>query len=79
MYAKLMFGSMKNKVACCFLIAKSCLTLLRPHGLQPARLLCPWDFLGKNTGVDCHFLLQGIFITQSLNLRLLHCQWILYC
>ena len=30
---------------------------LRPHGLQPARLLCPWDFPGKNTGVGCHFLL----------------------
>ena len=28
------------------------------HGLQPARLLCPWDFPGKNTGVGCHFLLQ---------------------
>ena len=32
---------------------------LRPHGLYPARLLCPWDFSGKNTGVGCHFLLQG--------------------
>ena len=31
---------------------------LRPHGLQPAKLLCPWDFPGNNTGVDCHFLLQ---------------------
>ena len=30
---------------------------LRPHGLQPPRLLCPWDSPGKNTGVDCHFLL----------------------
>ena len=29
-----------------------------PHGLQPTRLLCPWDSPGKNTGVDCHFLLQ---------------------
>ena len=29
---------------------------LRPHGLQPARLLCPWDSPGKNTGVGCHFL-----------------------
>ena len=29
-----------------------------PHGLQPTRLLCPWDFPGKNTGVGCHFLLQ---------------------
>ena len=33
---------------------------LRPHGLQPARLLCPWDFLGKNTGVVCYFLLQTL-------------------
>ena len=34
-------------------------TCLWPHGLYPARLLCPWDFPGKNTGVSCHFLLQG--------------------
>ena len=33
---------------------------LRLHRLLPTRLLCPWDFLGKNTGVGCHFLLQGI-------------------
>ena len=31
----------------------------RPHGLQPTRLLRPWDFLGKSTGVGCHCLLQG--------------------
>ena len=31
---------------------------LRPHGLQPIRLLHPWDFPGKSAGVDCHFLLQ---------------------
>ena len=30
----------------------------QPHGLQPVRLLCPWDSPGKNTGVGCHFLLQ---------------------
>ena len=30
----------------------------RPHGMQPTRLLCPWDSPGKNTGVGCHFLLQ---------------------
>ena len=30
----------------------------RPHGLQPSRLLCPWDFPGKSTGVGCHCLLQ---------------------
>ena len=44
----------------------------RPCGLQPARLLCPWDSPGKNTGVGCCFLLQGIFPTQGLNPRLLH-------
>ena len=32
----------------------------RPHGLQPTRLLCPWDFPGKSTGVGCHFLLQNV-------------------
>ena len=42
--------------------------------LRPARLLCPWDFSGKNTGVDCHFLLQGIFLIQGLKLCLLHWQ-----
>ena len=34
---------------------------VRPYGVWPARFLCPWDFAGKNTGVGCHFLLQGIF------------------
>ena len=33
--------------------AQSCPTLSRPHGLQPTRLLCPWDFPGKSTGVGC--------------------------
>ena len=40
---------------------------LWPHGLLPARPLCPWDSPGKNTGVGCHALLQGIFRTQGLN------------
>ena len=39
-------------------VAQSCPTL-RPHGVQPTRLLCPWDFPGNSTGLDCHFLLQG--------------------
>ena len=52
---------------------------LRLHGLWLARLLCPWDFPGKNTGMGCHFLLQGIFPTQGSNVRLLHCSWMLYC
>ena len=59
------------------LVTQSCPTL-QPHGLQPARLLFPWDFPGKNTGVGCHFLLWGIFPTQGLNLGLLHCRRILY-
>ena len=42
-----------------------------PHGLWPARLLCPRDFSGKNTGVDCHFLLLVIFPKQGLNPPLL--------
>ena len=37
-------------------------------------LLCPWDFPGKNTGHCCHFLLQGIFLTQGSNLHLLYWQ-----
>ena len=46
--------------------------------LQPTRLLCPWDSLGKNTGVGNHIPLQGIFLTQESNLSLLHCRQILY-
>ena len=51
---------------------------LQPHGLQAARLLCPWDFPGKNTGLGCHFLLQGILLTQGLNPGLLHCRQTLH-
>ena len=49
------------------------------HSSTIARLLCPWDFPGKNIGVDCHSLLQGIFPTQGSNLGLLPWGWILYC
>ena len=60
---------------CCYcLFAKLCPTLLLPHGPWPARVLCPWDFPGKNMGMGCHFLLQGIFPTQGLNSGLLHWQ-----
>ena len=47
-------------------VAQSCLTL-RPHGLKPTSLLCPWNSPGKNTGVGSCSLLQGIFPTQGLN------------
>ena len=55
---------------CCCLVTKSCWTLLWPHGLQPTKLLCPWGFPGKHSGVACHLLLQGIFLKQGLNLHL---------
>ena len=45
---------------------------LWPHGLQPTRLLCPWNFPSRNTGVECHFILQGIFLTQGLKPYLFH-------
>ena len=47
---------------------------LWPYGLQPTRLLCPWNFPGNNTGMGYHFLLQGVFLTQRSNLHLLHLQ-----
>ena len=60
-------------VCACSVVSNS----LWPLGLQPTRLLCPWNSPGKNTGVGCHFLLQGIFPTQvstSHLLCLLHWQ-----
>ena len=50
-------------------------------GLQPTRLLCSWDSPDKNTEVDWHAFLQGIFLTQGSNLHLsclLNCRWVLY-
>ena len=47
------------KFCYCCLICKLCLTLCDP------RLLCPWDFPGKNTALGCHFLLQGFFLIQG--------------
>ena len=51
---------------------------LRPHGLQPTRLLHSWDFPDESTGVGCRFLLQRIFQTQGSSLGLLHCRQTLY-
>ena len=50
---------------------------LQPHGLQPSRFLCSWNSPDKNTGVGCHLLFQGIFLTQGLNPGPLHCRQIL--
>ena len=65
--------SQKVWVAClvcvCMLGLFSCVQLCVTP--EPTRLLCSWDFPGKNTGVGCHALLQGIFPTQGSNLHLL--------
>ena len=58
----------KNTQTC---IVLSCVQLFETAWTVAPRLLCPWDFSGKNTGVGCHFLLQGIFPTQGWNLCLL--------
>ena len=62
---------------CCCLVAKSCPTFVWLHRLWPTRLLCSWDFPGKNTEVDSHSLLQAITLTQGSNSGLLLCRWIL--
>ena len=53
-------------------------TLFWPRGLEPTRLLCPWDSPGKNTGVGCHLLLQVIFPTQGSSPGLTHYRQIVY-
>ena len=60
------------KPHCVFSITQSCLTVHCP--MDYSLTGCPWNFPGKNTGVGCHFLLQGIFLTQGLNPGLLHCR-----
>ena len=52
--------------------------LCDPVDCSPPRLLCPWDSLGKNTGVGCHDPFRGIFPIQGLNPGLPHCGQIIY-
>ena len=54
---------------CCYLVVSDS---LRPHGRSPPGSSVHEDSPGKNTGVGSHALLQGIFLTQGSNLRLLH-------
>ena len=59
----------KTRLCVCSAVSDS----LQPHGLWPARILCPWDFPSKNTRADCHFLLQQnkvIWPKMSIVLRL---------
>ena len=63
---------MLSQDTCC-LVPTSCPTLFNSMYYRLLGL-CPWDSPGKNTGVGCHFLLQGIFPTQRLNLSVLYWQ-----
>ena len=56
----------------------SCVWLFVTPRTVARQALCPWGFPGKNTGVGCHFLLQGIFLTLGSNAHLLHWQVDLY-
>ena len=65
---------------CCCCIASVVSDSVRPHGLQPTRLLRPWDCPGKNTGVGCHFLLQcmkkwKVKVKSLSRVRLLATPW----
>ena len=61
------------------LVTQSCLTVCDPMDWSPPGSSVHGDSPGKNTGVDCHALLQGIFPTQGLNTGLSHCRRVLYC
>ena len=64
------FPSLKKNLCCAVL---SCIQLfVTPMDAKSTRLFCPWNSPGKNTGVGCHFLLQGTFPTQGLNSSLLY-------
>ena len=63
---------------CVCLVIQLCPTLCNPMGCSPPGSSVHGDSPGKNTGVGCHALLQGIFPTQGLNPGLLRCWWILY-
>ena len=60
------------------LVSQSGPILCDPRDCSPQRSSVHGDSLGKNTGVGCHALLQGIFPTQGLNPGIPHCRWILY-
>ena len=61
-------GLLKKANSSCSSVSHSVVSdFVQPHGLQSARLLCPWGSPRKNTGVGCHFLLKGIFPTLGLN------------
>ena len=70
----------KENPECCAvcLVAQSCLTLCDPMDCSPPGSSVHEASPSKNTGLGCHALLQGIFLTQRSNPGLLDCRWILY-
>ena len=72
----LAFSTSRAAVLC--LVAQSSPTLCDPMDCSSPGSSVHWDSPGKNTGVGCHALLQGIFSTQKSNPGLPHCRWILY-
>ena len=65
----------------CMLSHFSCVLLFETLRTIASKVHCPWDSSGKNTGGGCHALLQGMFLTQGWNsrlLNLLYCRWFLY-
>ena len=69
----------RNRCCCSTYVSHSVTSdSLQPCGLYPTRILCPWDFPGKNTGVGCLFLLKGIFLDQKSKPGVSCCRQILY-
>ena len=71
-------GSPLLKIPSVCSVAKSCPTLCVPVDYSPPCSFTRGNSPGKNTGVDCHALLQGIFLTQEWNWGILNCRQILY-
>ena len=74
----LQFNNPPNNMVVLCLVTQSCLTLCDPMDCSLLSSSVSGDSPGKNTGVGCHALFQGIFPTQGSNPGLPHCRWILY-
>ena len=70
------FCAINGYILC--LVTQSYLTLCHRIACSLPNFSVPGDSPGKNTGVGCYFLLQGVFLTQKWNWGLPHCRWVLY-
>ena len=70
---RILTTSLRKHIACMHAcsVSQLCLTLSDTMDCSPPSSSCPWGFPGMNTGVGCRFILQGIFLTQASNPRLL--------